>query len=72
MRFWRVTDLITTLCEPDQERHLLQMRQQAGKLDLLVLDEFGYPIGTVAVAEALRLRRTPIAAFHFRDKDSSG
>src|SRR5262249_58195357 len=42
VRFWRVTELITTLREADQERHLLRLRQQLAKLHLLVLDEFRY------------------------------
>ena len=53
VRFWRVTELITTLREADQERHLLRMRQQLGKLDLLVLDEFGYVPASKAGAELL-------------------
>ena len=39
VRFWRVTELMTTLREADQDRHLLRMRQSLAKLDLLVLDE---------------------------------
>ena len=35
VRFWRVTELITTLREADQDRRLLRLRQQLGKLDLL-------------------------------------
>ena len=53
VRFWRVTELITTLREADQERHLLRMRQQLAKLDLLVLDEFGYVPASKAGAELL-------------------
>ncbi len=41
VRFWRVTELITTLREADQDRHLLRLRHQLGKLDLPALDEFG-------------------------------
>jgi DNA replication protein DnaC len=53
VRFWRVTELITTLREADQERHLLRMRQQLAKLDLLVLDEFGYVPASKSGAELL-------------------
>src|SRR5207244_3727130 len=51
VRFWRVTELITTLREADQDRHLLRLRQQLAKLDLLVLDEFGYVPASKAGAE---------------------
>lgn len=53
VRFWRVTELITTLREADDGRHLLRLRQQLGKLDLLVLDEFGYVPASKAGAELL-------------------
>ena len=53
VRFWRVTELTTTLREADQERHLLRMRRQLAKLDLLVLDEFGYVPASKAGAELL-------------------
>ncbi len=53
VRFWRVTELITTLREADQERHLVRLRQQLAKLDLLVLDEFGYVPASKAGAELL-------------------
>lgn len=53
VRFWRVTELITTLREADQDRHLLRMRQQRAQLDLLVLDEFGYVPASKAGAELL-------------------
>jgi DNA replication protein DnaC len=53
VRFWRVTELITTLREADQDRHLLRLRQQLAKLDLLVLDEFGYVPASKAGAELL-------------------
>jgi DNA replication protein DnaC len=53
VRFWRVTELITTLREAEQERHLLRLRQQLAKLDLLVLDEFGYVPASKAGAELL-------------------
>jgi DNA replication protein DnaC len=53
VRFWRVTELITTLREADQDRHLLRLRQPLAKLDLLVLDEFGYVPASKAGAELL-------------------
>ena len=53
VRFWRVTELITTLREAEQDRHLLRLRQQLAKLDLLVLDEFGYVPASKAGAELL-------------------
>ena len=53
VRFWRVTELITTLREADQERHLLRLRQQLAKLDLLILDELGYVPASKAGAELL-------------------
>jgi DNA replication protein DnaC len=49
----RVTELITTLREADDGRHLLRLRQQLAKLDLLVLDEFGYVPASKAGAELL-------------------
>jgi len=53
VRFWRVTELITTLREADQERQLLRMRSHLTKLDLLILDEFGYVPTSKAGAELL-------------------
>ena len=53
VRFWRVTELITTLREAEQDRHLLRIRQQLAKLDLLILDEFGYVPASKAGAELL-------------------
>jgi DNA replication protein DnaC len=38
VRFFRVTELITLLLEAKEERVLLRLRQQLGKLDLLILD----------------------------------
>ena len=35
VRFFRVTELITLLLEAKEERQLLRLRQQLGKLDLL-------------------------------------
>ena len=42
VRFFRVTELITLLMEAKEDRQLLRLRQQLGKLDLLILDELGY------------------------------
>ena len=53
VRFWRVTELITTLREADQDRQLLRLRHQLGRLDLLILDEFGYVPASKAGAELL-------------------
>jgi DNA replication protein DnaC len=53
VRFWRVTELITCLLEAKEERQLLRIRSQLGKLDLLVLDELGYVPASKAGAELL-------------------
>ena len=53
VRFFRVTELITLLLEAKEERQLLRLRQQLGKLDLLVLDELGYVPASKAGAELL-------------------
>ena len=53
VRFWRVTELITLLREADQERQLLRLRSHLAKLDLLILDEFGYVPASKAGAELL-------------------
>ena len=53
VRFWRVTELITTLLEAKEERHLLRVRGQIAKLDLLILDELGYVPASKAGAELL-------------------
>jgi DNA replication protein DnaC len=53
VRFWRVTELITTLREADQERQLLRLRHQLARLDLLILDELGYVPASKAGAELL-------------------
>lgn len=53
VRFFRVTELITLLSEAKEERQLLRLRQQLGKLDLLVLDELGYVPASKAGAELL-------------------
>jgi DNA replication protein DnaC len=53
VRFWRVTELITALREADEERSLLRLRSQLAKVDLLILDEFGYVPASKAGAELL-------------------
>ena len=53
MRFFRVTELVTQLLEAKNERQLLKMRQQLGKLDLLILDDLGYVPASKAGAELL-------------------
>jgi DNA replication protein DnaC len=53
VRFWRVTELITTLREAEEDRQLARLRSQLAKLDLLVLDEFGYVPASKAGAELL-------------------
>lgn len=53
VRFWRVTELITSLLEAKEERQLLRIRNQLAKLDLLVLDELGYVPASKAGAELL-------------------
>ena len=53
VRCFRVTELITTLLEAREERQLLRLRGQLGKLDLLILDELGYVPASKAGAELL-------------------
>src|SRR6266581_6759494 len=53
VRFHRVTELVTLLIEARDERALLGLRARLGKLDLLVLDEFGYVPATKTGAELL-------------------
>src|SRR5262245_33552780 len=52
-RFYRVTELITHLLEARQERVLARLQGQLGRLDLLVLDEFGYVPASQTGAELL-------------------
>jgi DNA replication protein DnaC len=42
VRFWKVTELITTLMEVREARQLMRMKKQLARLDLLILDELGY------------------------------
>ena len=53
VRFWRVTELVTTLLEARDERQLLRLRTRLSKLDLLILDELGYVPATKVGAELL-------------------
>jgi len=53
VRFWRVTELITTLREAEQDRQLLRLRCHLARLDLLILDELGYVPASKAGAELL-------------------
>ena len=41
VRFFRVTELVTTMLEARDERTLLRLRTQLAKQDLVVLDELG-------------------------------
>lgn len=53
VRFWRVTELLTSLMEAREERQLMRMKGQLAKLDLLILDEFGYVPASKLGAELL-------------------
>jgi len=53
VRFFRVTELVTSLIEARDERSLLALRARLGKLDLLVLDELGYVPASKVGAELL-------------------
>jgi DNA replication protein DnaC len=53
VRFYRATELVTTLIEARDERTLLRLKAQLAKLDLLVLDEFGYVPASKIGAELL-------------------
>jgi len=53
VRFWRVTELITTLMEAREDRQLMRLRGRLSKLDLLVLDELGYVPASKVGAELL-------------------
>jgi len=53
VRFFRVTELITTLVEARDEQVLLRLRSQLAKQDLLVLDELGYVPASKVGAELL-------------------
>jgi len=53
VRFFRTTELVTTLIEARDERTLLRLKEQLAKLDLLVLDELGYVPASKVGAELL-------------------
>ena len=53
VRFYRVTELLTQLLEAREEKALGRLRAQLGRLDLLILDEFGYVPASQMGAELL-------------------
>ena len=53
VRFFRVTELLTQLLEAREERALGRLRGQLARLELLVLDEFGYVPASQVGAELL-------------------
>ncbi len=53
VRFFRVTELLTQLLEAREERILGRLRSQLARLDLLLLDEFGYVPASQVGAELL-------------------
>jgi DNA replication protein DnaC len=53
VRFYRVTELLTQLLEAREDRVLGRLRGQLARLDLLVLDEFGYVPASQTGAELL-------------------
>ncbi|MDA8291306.1 MAG: IS21-like element helper ATPase IstB [Actinomycetota bacterium] len=53
VRFFRATELVTTLIEARDERTYLRLKSQLAKLDLLVLDELGYVPASKVGAELL-------------------
>ena len=53
VRFFRTTELVTTLIEARDERTFLRLKAQLAKLDLLVLDELGYVPASKVGAELL-------------------
>jgi DNA replication protein DnaC len=53
VRFFRVTELLTQLLEAREERVLGRLRSQLARLELLVLDEFGYVPASQVGAELL-------------------
>lgn len=53
VRFFRVTELITTLIEAKEEKLLLRLKNQLAKQHLLVLDELGYVPASKVGAELL-------------------
>jgi DNA replication protein DnaC len=53
VRFYRVTELLTQLLEAREDKALGRLRTQLGRLDLLILDEFGYVPASQVGAELL-------------------
>lgn len=53
VRFWRVTELVTTLMEAREDRQLGRFKARLSQLDLLVLDELGYVPASKLGAELL-------------------
>jgi len=53
VRFYRTTELVTSLIEARDERMLLRIKAQLARLDLLVLDELGYVPASKIGAELL-------------------
>jgi DNA replication protein DnaC len=53
VRFYRVSELLTALLEAREERLLSRLRSQLARLELLVLDEFGYVPASQTAAELL-------------------
>jgi DNA replication protein DnaC len=53
VKFYRVTELITQMLEAREERLLGRLRSQLARLELLVLDEFGYVPASQVGAELL-------------------
>lgn len=53
VRFYRVTELVTQLLEAREERVLARLQGQLGRLEVLVLDEFGYVPASQSGAELL-------------------
>jgi DNA replication protein DnaC len=53
VRFFRTTELVTSLIEARNELSFLRLKAQLAKLDLLVLDELGYVPASKVGAELL-------------------
>ncbi|HZK75058.1 MAG TPA: ATP-binding protein [Clostridia bacterium] len=53
VRFYRATELVTTLIEARDERTFMRLKTQLARLDLLVLDELGYAPASKVGAELL-------------------
>jgi DNA replication protein DnaC len=53
VRFYRATELVTTLIEARDERTFMRLKGQLSRLDLLILDELGYVPASKVGAELL-------------------